>query len=204
MTAEAINYVANQCILLFTAGRPTIEGIDEREVEAWVAAALSNVGTQEYYDNYRNFNQHTVSGLWIVPFSLNLTTDANFPEGKVAILTESPIALPKTRGFVSCRFTGGDIEKIDYEYWRGLQGGSLLTFSGGYFYSPMAGKAVILPACKGKTIPFSSVVLNLAVPNDATLTESQVILTYQRIEPMMRTRYGLMPDTLTDDYPTTK
>jgi len=68
----------------------------------------------------------------------------------------------------------------------------------------MAGKAVILPACKDKTIPFSSVILNLAVPNDATLTESQVILTYQRIEPMMRTRYGLMPDTLTDDYPTTK
>jgi hypothetical protein len=45
------NYIANQIVLMFSAGRPTTEGIDVREVEALVKQAAANVGRQEYFEN---------------------------------------------------------------------------------------------------------------------------------------------------------
>ncbi len=56
------NYIANQVVLMFMAGRPTTEGIDVREVEAWVKEAHASIGRQEYFENYRAENQSTVNG----------------------------------------------------------------------------------------------------------------------------------------------
>lgn len=202
MVQESINYFANQCILLFTAGRPTVEGIDVREVEAWVIPALAYVGVGDYWRNYKEMNQAIVEGYWLVSFRISLTDDAMY-DRKVAILTESPLALPKNRGIVKVKSTTGvTLTKVDFDAWDDLQGGSVMSFTGDWYYAPVAGKAIILPSCQEIVkVPFSEVVITQAVSNNATMTESQTMLVYQQVFPKMQARYGMPPDTRTDDFP---
>jgi len=202
MVSESINYLANQIIMLYSKGRPNVEGIDEREVEAWVKEALAKVGVAEYWQNYKAMNQGIVEGHWLVPFQIGLTNDAVLGR-KVAVLTESPLALPKNRGIVRVKTPSGlTLSKVDFDAWDDMQGGSVMEFTNSWFYAPMAGKILILPACKKTiTVPFTSVIATLAVANNATLTESQTILVYSWVFPQMDKRYGIQPDTKTDNYP---
>jgi len=93
------NYIANQIVLIFTAGRPTTEGIDVREVEALVRQAAASVGRQEYFENYKAENQSTVNGQWLVTYQLPLATDT-ITGYKYAALSENYLPLPKNRGVV--------------------------------------------------------------------------------------------------------
>ena len=56
------NYIANQLILMFSAGRPTTEGIDVREVEALVRESHANIARQEFFENYKADNQSSING----------------------------------------------------------------------------------------------------------------------------------------------
>jgi len=202
MVTESINYFANQIIALFTQNRNTIEGIDEREVEAWVKESLSFVGVGDYWKNYKEMNQAIVEGYWLVPFQITLTDDATYGR-KVAILTESHLALPKNRGVVKVKSnTGLTLTKVDFDAWDDAQGGSVMTFTNNWFYALVAGKVMVLPNCKDIVrVPFPSVIVTQAVSNNATMTESQTMLVYQHVFPKMQARYGIPPDTKTDDFP---
>lgn len=207
MTEESINYLANQIIALYCKNRNTIEGIDEREVEAWVKAALATVGLEEYWMKYKADNQATVDGHWLVPFLINLTDiTLDGVVRKQAILTEIPLSLPKNRGIVKVSASGyGRLDEVNYEAWDDLADGSVLEFTNKWWFSPLAGKVIILPACKDViTVPFTTVTATLAVSNNASLTETQCMLVYQKVFPLMDKRFGIKPDTRTDDYPTTQ
>ena len=203
MVQESINYFANQVIMLYSKGRPTIEGIDEREVEAFVKEALAFVGVGEYWQKYKALNQAKVDGYWLVTFLISLVNqDIEGTQRKVAVLTESPLALPKNRGVVQVKTnTGQMVNYIDFDAYDGTLGGSVASFTNEWFYTYIAGKVVLLPNCKGKTNNFTGLYVTQAVSNNATMTESQVMLVYQQVYPLMDKRYGIQPDTKTDDYP---
>lgn len=189
--------------MLFTAGRPTIEGIDEREVEAWVKEALAFVGVGDYWKNYKEMNQASVEGYWLVTFQITpVVQDIEGTNRKVAVLTESPLALPKNRGVVKVKSnTGQVLDFVEFQSYDDVLGGSVASFTNKWWYTYTAGKVILLPNCKDKTVPFTSVYATLAVANDATMTESHAILVYQHVFPKMQIRYGIPPDTRTDDFP---
>jgi len=59
--SKTIEYLADQAVLMVTGGRPTIEGIDKREVRAMVRDAIPVVARNEYFENYKAFNQSSTT-----------------------------------------------------------------------------------------------------------------------------------------------
>ena len=102
------NYIANQIVLMFTAGRPTTEGIDVREVEALVRQAAASVGRQEYFESYKAENQSTVNGQWLVTYQLPLIQTPDFTGYKYVALSENYLPLPKNRGVVRVTIADAD------------------------------------------------------------------------------------------------
>ncbi len=137
------NYIANQIVLMFMAGRPTTEGIDVREVEAWVKEAHASIGRQEYFENYRAENQSTVNGNWLVSYILPLMAPSStdiIPYYK-ANLVENYLPLPKNRGVVRVAVADPDhkgrkqLAFISLENYENIRGGSTIKWAGDYFYS---------------------------------------------------------------------
>jgi hypothetical protein len=199
------NYLANQIILMFMAGRPTVEGIDEREVEAWVKEAHAEIGRNQYFENYKADNQSTVNGEWLVTYVLPLSTDTATGYKK-AVLVDNYLPLPKNRGVV--RVTVADagykgrrqLAFISFENYENIRGGSTIKFAGDMFYSVAARTVYILPACD-KTITISDVRVTQAVANDATLNEGHAMLIVRNVMPLMMQRFGRKADMTTDDNP---
>lgn len=206
-----IAYVADQIILALSGGNATVEGIDRREVEALCVEALNIVGRQEYFENYKSMNQHTVQGQWLVNFQLTLADDATLGYKYVTLPTPY-INLPKNRGFVRARILGtltddvltrwnqqeSNLVLIDFDNYEALKGSSLLHSAGDYYAASVAGRVYILPGCK-QTIRFNYVNLTLAVANDTTLTEAQGLLVIERVLPLVRLRMGTPADMVTDN-----
>lgn len=207
-----IAYIADQVILSVTGGRPTSEGIDRREVEALCREALNIVGRQEYFENYKSMNQHTVQGQWLVNYQLSLSTDAVLGY-KYVTLPTAYLNLPKNRGFVRARILGtlvGDtvrphdskkrnqLIQIDLEHYEALKGSSLFHYAGKYYIAPVAGKMFILPGCN-ETFDFDYINVTLAVASDATLTEAQGLLVIERVLPIVRQRMSIPADMVTDN-----
>jgi hypothetical protein len=199
------NYLANQIILMFMAGRPTVEGIDEREVEAWVKEAHAEIGRNQYFENYKADNQSTVNGEWLVTYVLPLSTDTATGYKK-AVLVDNYLPLPKNRGVV--RVTVADagykgrrqLAFISFENYENIRGGSTIKFAGDMFYSVAARTVYILPACD-KTITISDVRVTQAVANDATLNEGHAMLIVRNVMPLMMQRFGRKADMTTDANP---
>jgi hypothetical protein len=202
------NYIANQIVLLFTAGRPTTEGIDVREVEAWVKEAHAVIGRQEYFENYKAEAQSTVNGQWLVtiPLSISLPQRDN-PNGYyLARLIDSFIPLPKNRGVVRVTVADPDYKQkrqlafISLENYENIRGGSTIKFAGDYFYSTEAKTIYILPACNNQ-IKISQINVTQAVANEATLNDSHVMLIVSQVMPLMMQRFGRKADMDTDGNP---
>lgn len=199
------NYIANQIVLIFTAGRPTTEGIDVREVEALVRQAAATVGRQEYFENYKSDNQSTVNGQWLVTYQLPLATDT-ITGYKYAALSENYLPLPKNRGVVRVAIADStykgkkQIAFINFENYENIRGGSTIKFAGSYFYSLEAKKVYVLPACDAP-IKFQYINVTQAVANDATLNEAQALLIIQQVMPIMIQRYSRRADMDTDANP---
>ena len=202
------NYIANQIVLLFTAGRPTTEGIDVREVEAWVKEAHAVIGRQEYFENYKAEAQSTVNGQWLVtiPLSISLPQKDN-PNGYyLARLIDSFIPLPKNRGVVRVTVADPDYKQkrqlafISLENYENIRGGSTIKFAGDYFYSTEAKTIYILPACNNQ-IKISQINVTQAVANEATLNDSHVMLIVSQVMPLMMQRFGRKADMDTDGNP---
>jgi hypothetical protein len=199
------NYIANQIVLIFTAGRPTTEGIDVREVEALVKQAAATVGRQEYFENYKAENQSTVNGQWLVTYQLPLATDT-ITGYKYAALSENYLPLPKNRGVVRVAIADStykgkkQIAFINFENYENIRGGSTIKFAGSYFYSLEAKKVYVLPACDAP-IKFQNINVTQAVANDATLNEAQALLIIQQVMPIMIQRYSRRVDMDTDANP---
>ena len=202
------NYIANQIVLLFTAGRPTTEGIDVREVEAWVKEAHAVIGRQEYFENYKAEAQSTVNGQWLVtiPLSISLPQRDN-PNGyHLARLIDNFIPLPKNRGVVRVTVADPDYKGrkqlafISLENYENIRGGSTIKFAGDYFYSTEAKTIYILPACNNQ-IKISTINVTQAVANEATLNDSHVMLIVSQVMPLMMQRFGRKADMDTDGNP---
>jgi hypothetical protein len=200
-----INYLANQIVLMFMAGRPTTEGIDVREVEALVREAAATVGRQEYFENYKADNQSTVNGQWLVTYQLPIADDS-MTGYKYAALSENYLPLPKNRGVVRVSIADQDyrgkkqIAFISFENYENIRGGSTIKFAGKYFYSLVAKKVYILPACE-ELIKFQYINVTQAVANDATLNEGQALLIINQVMPLMIQRFGRKADMDTDANP---
>ena len=207
------NYLANQIVLMFTAGRPTTEGIDVREVEAWVKEAAAEVGRQEYFENYKAENQSTVNGQWLVNYPLPLIFPDTNPltrDDRVgyvyASLSENYLPLPKNRGVV--RVAVGDFDYkgrkqiafISLENYENIRGGTTIKFAGDYFYSLANRSVYILPACNNP-IKIKTIVVTQAVANDATLNEAHTLLIVNRVMPLMMQRFGRRADMVADANP---
>lgn len=199
------NYLANQIILMFMAGRPTTEGIDEREVEALVKEAHAEIGRNQYFENYKADNQSTVNGEWLVTYNLPLSTDT--PTGyKKAVLVDNYLPLPKNRGVVRVSVADANYKGrrqlafISFENYENIKGGSTIKFAGDMFYSIAARTVYILPACD-KTITISNVRVTQAVANDATLNEGHAMLIVRNVMPLMMQRFGRKADMTTDANP---
>jgi hypothetical protein len=199
------NYLANQIVLMFMAGRPTTEGIDVREVEALVRQAAANVGRQEFFENYKADNQSTVNGQWLVTYQLPIADDS-VTGYKYAALSENYLPLPKNRGVVRVSIADADYKGkkqlafISFENYENIRGGSTIKFAGKYFYSLAAKKVYIVPAC-GDQIKFKYINVTQAVANDATLNEGQALLIINQVMPLMIQRFGRKADMLSDANP---
>jgi hypothetical protein len=202
------NYLANQIVLMFMAGRPTTEGIDVREVEAWVKEAHANIARQEYFENYKAENQSNVNGQWLVSYQLPVVApSANDPmRYHKALLMENYIPLPKNRGIVRVAIADPDykgrrqIAFIGFENYENLRGGSTIKFAGDYFYSIAAQTVYVLPACNNP-IKIKNVVVTQAVANEATLNEAHAILIVNQVMPLMMQRFGRKADMMSDANP---
>jgi hypothetical protein len=199
------NYLANQIVLMFTAGRPTTEGIDVREVEALVRQAAANVGRQEFFENYKADNQSTVNGQWLVTYQLPIADDL-VTGYKYAALSENYLPLPKNRGVVRVSIADADYKGkkqlafVSFENYENIRGGSTIKFAGKYFYSLAAKKVYIVPAC-GDQIKFQYINVTQAVANDATLNEGQALLIINQVMPLMIQRFGRKADMMSDANP---
>jgi hypothetical protein len=202
------NYVANQIVLMFMAGRPTTEGVDVREVEAWVKEAHANIAKQEYYENYKVENQSTVNGNWLVSYPLPVVAPgANDPLGyHKAMLMENYLPLPKNRGVVRVSVSDPDYKGrkqlafISLENYENIRGGSTIKFAGDYFYSTAAQTIYILPACNNP-IKIKNIIVTQAVANDTTLNDAHIILIVNQVMPLMMQRFGRRADMVTDGNP---
>lgn len=201
------NYVANQIVLMFMAGRPTTEGIDVREVEAWVKEAHANIGRQEYFENYKAENQSSVNGQWLVSYPINIEAAPDPVTGyRVARLTENYLSLPKNRGVVRVAIADKDykgkkqIAFISFDNYENIKGGSTIKFAGDYFYSLNNHNVYILPACNNP-IKIKTLTVTQAVANDATLNDSHVMLIVSQVMPLMMQRFGRKADMITDANP---
>ena len=202
------NYVANQIVLMFMAGRPTTEGIDVREVEALVKEAHASIGRQEYFENYRAENQSSVNGNWLVSYQLPVVAPLpNDPLGyHKAMLAENFIPLPKNRGIVRVAIADPDhkgrkqIAFISLENYENIRGGSTIKFAGDYFYSSAAQTIYILPACNNP-VKVKSIVVTQAVANEATLNDSHIMLIINQVMPLMMQRFGRRADMVSDANP---
>ena len=210
-------YIANQLLLLYQGGRPTVEGLDVREIIPWVKEANASVGRSQFYENYKADNQHTVNGQWLVSFSLPivrdtsgniLSIDAN--TGYVYVeLVEDYLQLPKNRGIV--RVSIGDagykgrrnLSYVQFENYENLRGGQTMAFAGRYMYSVNNKKIFVLPTGMSNTatINFNTVVVTTAVANDTTMNDGMVMLIVQQLLPIMNQRFGRKPDMVTDFNP---
>lgn len=197
-----IEYLADQAVLMVTGGRPTVDGIDKREVRALVREALPIVARQEYFENYKATNQSDVQGQWLVPFQISLTNNATLGL-KQAVLPESYISLPKNRGVYKVQAAGQTLPQMGWDKYELLKGGSLLDFLDKPSYAILANTILILPTCV-QPPRFSSVVVTLAVANSTTLTESQGLLVLERIVPLLRIRMGMPADMIMDQNPNVK
>ena len=199
------NYLANQIVLLFEAGRPTVEGIDVREVEAWVRVAHATIGRNEYFENYKADNQSTVNGQWLVTYQLPVNT-SDVTGYKYVALAENFLNLPKNRGVVRVSVADAGYKSkrqlayIGFENYENLKGGSALKFTGKYFYSVVAKKVYILPACN-ENVNMTTINVTQAVANDATLNDSHIMLIVQQVMPLMIQRFGRKADMVTDANP---
>lgn len=199
------NYLANQIVLMFMAGRPTTEGIDVREVEALVRQAAANVGRQEFFENYKADNQSTVNGQWLVTYQLPIADDS-VTGYKYAALSENYLPLPKNRGVVRVSIADADYKGkkqlafVSFENYENIRGGSTIKFAGKYFYSLAAKKVYIVPAC-GDQIKFQYINVTQAVANDATLNEGQALLIINQVMPLMIQRFGRKADMMSDANP---
>ena len=202
------NYIANQIVLMFMAGRPTTEGIDVREVEAWVKEAHASIGRQEYFENYRAENQSTVNGNWLVSYILPLMAPSStdiIPYYK-ANLVENYLPLPKNRGVVRVAVADPDhkgrkqLAFISLENYENIRGGSTIKWAGDYFYSMDARTVYVLPACNNQ-IKIKNIVVTQAVANEATLNDSHVMLIVAQVMPLMMQRFGRKADMVTDANP---
>jgi hypothetical protein len=202
------NYVANQIVLMFMAGRPTTEGVDVREVEAWVKEAHASIGRQEYFENYKAENQSSVNGNWLVSYTLPVVAPlSNDPiQYYRAALIENYLPLPKNRGVV--RVAVGDTDYkgrkqlafISLENYENIRGGSTIKWAGDYFYSMAAQTVYILPACNNQ-IKIKNIVVTQAVANEATLNDSHIMLIVSQVMPLMMQRFGRRADMVTDENP---
>lgn len=187
---------------MVTGGRPTAEGLDKREVRAMVKEALPIVARQEYFENYKAFNQSDVQGQWLVPVPITLTTNSALGL-KQAVLPEAYISLPKNRGVYKVQAGGKTLPPMGYDKYELLKGGSLLEFLDKPSYALLANTILILPTCV-EAIKFPSIVAILAMANSTTLTESQGILVLNQVVPLLRIRMGMPADMITDQNPNVK
>jgi hypothetical protein len=195
-----VEYLADQLILLFTGGRPTVEGIYKEEIQALVREALAQVAVEDYYINYKNANASlSISGAWQTTLPLTLYLDNDY-QLYVADLPSDFIALPKNKGVVAVIADGKRLDQCEWERYAVLKGGSLLGFSNKFFYAVVAGKIVILPACNEKH-KFTKVLATLALSNDATVTDAQAMLVFNKVLPIMQVRYRVKPDMVTNENP---
>ena len=193
-------YLADQLILMFTGGRPTVEGLYREEVEALVIEALASVAVEDYYTQYKLENQSTtVNGAWQTVLPLPLAYDSNIGY-YVANLPEHFIVLPKNRGVVSVIADGKRLDMIEWERYAALKSGTLLAFSGRFYHAVLAGKIVILPACNEKH-KFTSILATLAIANDAAVTDVQAMLVFGKVMPILQMRYRTKPDMVTNENP---
>lgn len=193
-------YLADQLILLFTGGRPTVEGIYKEEIEALVKEALAQIAVEDYYNTYKLENQSTsVNGSWqtVLPLQLVYNSDLGY---YTANLPDDFITLPKNRGVVSVMAEGKRLDQIEWERYAALKGGTLLAFSNRFYYAVIAGKIVILPACQDKH-KWTSILATLAIANDASATQAQAMLVFAKVMPIMQMRYRIKPDMVTNENP---
>lgn len=195
-----VPYLADQLILMFTGGRPTVEGIYKEEVEALVREALAQVAVEDYYANYKAENQsQAVNGSWQTVLQLGISMDEEIGY-YVAQLPADFIALPKNRGVVSVTAQGKKLDHIQWERYAGLKGGTLLAFANKFYYGVVAGKIVILPACQ-EQIKFGSILATLAISNDEAANNANAMMVFQKVMPIMQMRYRVKPDMVTNENP---
>jgi hypothetical protein len=203
------NYVANQIVLMFMAGRPTTEGIDVREVEAWVKEAHANIGRQEYFENYKADNQSTVNGNWLVNYPLPVIAPDVIIDPMPyhrANLVDNYFPLPKNRGVVRVSVSDPDYKGrkqlafISLENYENIRGGSTIKFAGDYFYTISAQTVYILPACNNQ-IKIKNIIVTQAVANETTLNDAHIILIVNQVMPLLMQRFGRRADMVTDANP---
>lgn len=202
------NYIANQIVLMFMAGRPTTEGVDVREVEAWVKEAHASIGRQDYFENYKADNQSNVNGNWLVTYQLPIIQTPDVTGYKYVSLTENYLPLPKNRGVVRVSVADENykgkrqIAFISWDNYENIRGGSTIKFAGDYFYSVNNKKVYILPACNN-LIKVNTLNITQAVANEATLNDSHIMLIVSQVMPMMNLRFGRQADMVTNANPNT-
>jgi hypothetical protein len=206
-------YIANQLLLMYQAGRPTVEGPDVREIIPWVREAHALIGRNQFFENYKAENQHTVSEQWLVTYRLPIIVDANnniVPDTETGyakvLLAEDYLNLPKNRGIVRVAVVDAaykgkrQLPYIQFENYENLKGGETIQFAGKFFYSVNNKKVFVLPACK-EPITFRELAVTTAVANSTTMNDGVTMLIVQQLLPIMNQRFGRKADMVTDYNP---
>jgi hypothetical protein len=198
---------------MYQAGRPTVEGPDVREIIPWVREAHALIGRNQFFENYKAENQHTVSEQWLVTYRLPIIVDANnniVPDAETGyakvLLAEDYLNLPKNRGIVRVSVVDPaykgkrQLSYIQFENYENLKGGETIQFAGKFFYSVNNKKVFVLPACK-EPIPFRELAVTTAVANSTTMNDGVTMLIVQQLLPIMNQRFGRKADMVTDYNP---
>jgi hypothetical protein len=205
-------YIANQLLLMYQAGRPTVEGPDVREIVPLVREAHAMIGRNLYFENYKAENQHTVSEQWLVTYRLSLYDSNNVIvtdsiTGYVnVVLPEDYLNLPKNRGIVRVAVVDAgykgkrQIPYIQFENYENLKGGETIQFAGKFYYTVNNRKIFIVPACKDP-IPFREVAVTTAVANSDTVNDGVTMLIIQQLLPILNQRFNRKADMVTDYNP---
>ena len=207
-------YIANQLLLMYQAGRPTVEGPDVREIVPLVREAHAMIGRNMFFENYKAENQHTVSEQWLVTYRLLIPIDPTtllpIPDNITGyvnvLLPEDYLNLPKNRGIVRVAVVDAgykgkrQLPYIQFENYENLKGGETIQFAGKFYYSVNNKKIFILPACKDP-IPFKEVAVTTAVANSATVNDGVTMLIIQQLLPILNQRFNRKADMVTDYNP---
>lgn len=198
--------LAEQILRMVSGGDPAVESkIELAELEYQIQLAGNVVGRQEYFEQRQAENQHFANGKWIVEYQITLS-NGKIESEKVASLPAAYIDLPYNKGVFKAYYVKGQTTYPIIELPGPVYGnmtGNVVWATSKFYYVVQAGKLLILARSQEDANTLTTVYVQLAVANTATIDEAVGALVIERVLPWARLQVSQRNDKVSDDNPAT-